>query len=173
VRANPLRLISVLALLGLALLGCNLPSGTASPDANATDLAGTLTVLQTAAAGTQAAGAVAATSTPGATASPTAAISATPQSPLVARDTLCWVGPGNQFEVVSAVHTGAKVELIGQGTISGWYIIRNPIYHDPCWIQASDMQLPPGFNTATLPFFSPPDTPTPVPTDTKVPTATP
>jgi len=96
----------------------------------------------------------------------------TPQNPLVLETTLCWKGPGTQFEVVSALKKDERVDLIGQGSIAGWWIVDNPIYHDPCWAQTNDLQIEPGYNTAALPIYTPPPTPTLTPTKTATPTAT-
>jgi len=96
----------------------------------------------------------------------------TPQNPLVLETTLCWKGPGAQFEVVSALKKDERVELLGQGSITGWWIVDNPIYHDPCWAQAGSLQLDPGYNTAALPIYTPPPTPTSTPVDTATPTPT-
>jgi hypothetical protein len=91
----------------------------------------------------------------------------------VLETTLCWKGPGAQFEVVSALKKDERVELIGQASIPGWWIVDNPIYHDPCWAQAAHLQIEPGYNTSTLPFYTPPPTPTSTPTDTRTPTTAP
>lgn len=96
----------------------------------------------------------------------------TPQDPLVLNATLCWVGPGPQYEVVSALKQGERVPLLGKGSIPDWWIVRNPIYRDPCWVQAKDMQVDPGVNVAVLQIYYPPPTPTSTPTETPVPTAT-
>lgn len=96
----------------------------------------------------------------------------TPKNPLVLQTTLCWQGPGVQFEVVSALKKDERVELIGQSNLAGWWIVDNPIYHDPCWVQAKDLQLDAGYNTAALPIYTPPPTPTLTPTNTATPTAT-
>jgi hypothetical protein len=96
----------------------------------------------------------------------------TPQNPLVLETTLCWEGPGAQYDVVSALKKDERVELIGQGSLAGWWIVNNPIYHDPCWAQAKDLLIEPGYNTATLQTYYPPPTPTFTPTDTATPTAT-
>ena len=98
---------------------------------------------------------------------------ATPQNPLVLETTLCWKGPGAQYEVVSALKKDERVELIGQGSLAGWWIVDNPIYHDPCWAQAKDLQLDPGYNIAALPIYTPPPSPTPTPSKTPTPTSTP
>ncbi len=161
----------------LTLFGCNLPASTPTTDLSGTMVASTLGALQTSVALTQTREAVPDT--------PTFALAVTlpplgttstalpGQKPVVKTDTLCWAGPGNQYEVISAVFTGTHVDLIGRGTISGWYIIRNPVYRDPCWILASALEIPIGTDLAGLPYFNPPPSPTPTPTKTPVPTDTP
>ena len=94
-----------------------------------------------------------------------------PQNSLVTGSTLCWLGPGNVYEVSSAIQKGTRVELLGRGDISGWWVVRNPKYHDPCWLQYQYLQIDPGVNVSALPIFYTPSTPTPTPTP--VPTATP
>ncbi len=172
-RRNAGRLIVIAVIPGLALLGCNLPTATATPDAGGTIVAATLSALETSAAIaiTQTAPAGTSTSTPDVSPTIPPGVTTVQQNPLVIHDTLCWVGPGNQFEVVSAVRTGTRVDLLGRGTLAGWFIVRNPIYHDPCWIQATDLQIDAGLDLSGLPYFSPPPTPTPTPTNT--PTKTP
>jgi hypothetical protein len=98
---------------------------------------------------------------------------ATPQNPLVLRATLCWVGPGNQYDVVSALQPQTRIQLIGRGTLDGWWVISNPIYKDACWVQAVDVQIEPGFDTSTLKLISPPPLPTPTWTPSMTPTPTP
>lgn len=99
----------------------------------------------------------------------------TPQNPLVIKSTLCWLGPGPAYEVVSALKIGTRVTLLGRGSISGWWVVRNPIYRDPCWVEASAIRIEPGFSLANLQTFFPPPTATPTPTATPdfTPTASP
>ena len=111
------------------------------------------------------------TDTPLPTETPLPSPTPTPENPLVLRTTLCWVGPGAQYDVVSALKEGERIELIGQGSIPDWWIVRNPIYHDPCWAQAQDIQIEPGYDTSSLEIYFPP--PTPTPTASSTPTATP
>jgi hypothetical protein len=89
--------------------------------------------------------------------------------PLVIKSSLCWEGPGPVYLVVSAVKNGERVELLGRGSPSGWWVIDNPIYHDPCWVTQDVLQIDPSFDSANLKIFYPPPTPTP----THPPTATP
>ncbi len=120
-------------------------------------------------------GAVVVTATPeAATAAPenTVEPSATPQ-PQIVNSTLCWVGPGNKYEVVSSVSQGQFVQVLGRGSNGGWIIIKNPIYTDPCWVQATDIKLDPGMDVNSLQVFYPPPLPTNTPTATPEPSVTP
>jgi len=105
------------------------------------------------------------TSTPGAI--------ATAKSPLVINDTLCWLGPGPGYVVSSAILTGTSVVLLGQGSIPGWWIVNDPIYHDPCWIYQQDLQIDPNYDLSNLQTFYPPSTSTPTRIPTLIPTIVP
>ena len=83
---------------------------------------------------------------------PTFTATPTPQNPLVIRDTLCFNGPG--YDIVSAVLAETRVELLAHGNIEGWWVIRNPIYHTPCWIMQSDLQFNPN-DFSNLPIYTP------------------
>lgn len=157
----------------LMLAACNLSNANDDADhLQATSAAGTLSALQTSMAGQPASPAAVSTSTPVPEPTKTGQPSATstPQNPLVLRDTLCWAGPGMIYEVVSSLKKDERVELLGRGSIAGWWIVRNPLYKDACWAQASDLQLDASYYTANLQIFYPP--PTPTPTITITPTAT-
>lgn len=158
------------------LIACSLPGqGVESQDLVATWVAGTLTAVHTPAPGSSATPVPPAfpTSTLLLVSSDTPQPTSTPLNPLVLETILCWEGPGAQFEVVSALKKDERVEIIGRASIAGWWIVDNPIYHDPCWAQATSIQIEPGYNTATLPVYTPPPSPTPTPTNTRTPTNTP
>ncbi len=171
-RAKQRRFLIAAIAVGMVLVGCNLPKPTPTPSFSATSLGGTLAGLQTSAAVTQTAMGMFATSTFSVAPAIPAATENPSQNPLVTADSLCWAGPGNQYEVVSAIRSGTRPELLGRATIPGWYIVRNPIYHDPCWIPAANVEISPSTDLSALPYFSPPATPTPTPTDTATPTRT-
>lgn len=154
------RLTAAILMLALAALACNIPENTPTPNAQATALAATLAALQTTEA--------APTLTPSAT--PTFIPLPEVQRPTVIVATLCWLGPGPAYEVSSSVGVGQKVDLIGRDVDGNWWIIRGPIYHDPCWVMRNTLRVDPSFNVAGLPYFSPPPTPTPTPTNTPTPT---
>ncbi len=167
----------VLALAGLAC-GLDVPMGSVStPDLLGTVVAQTLAAL-TASASSPDLEAGAATPSIAASANtapipsatdiftPLAAATTTssgPQNSLVTTSTLCWLGPGHVYEVSSAIQKGTRVELLGRGDISAWWIVRDPIYHDPCWMPYEYLQIDPGVNVSALPIFYTPSTPTPTP----------
>src|SRR5512146_863526 len=88
---------------------------------------------------------------------PMANATVTPQHsmPMVNKFAGCFFGPGPTFTLESNISKGRRVELLGNGSQSGWYIIRNPYFHRPCWIAASDLSIDPGVNTAALPVMTP------------------
>lgn len=83
-------------------------------------------------------------------------ITPTPGPSVVTEDTLCWIGPGGRYEVVSSLKNGTQVELLGKGNVSGWWVILNPRYHDPCWIMQEALRVDPNTNTASLTVYSAP-----------------
>ncbi len=168
------RYLAACLLVGLAAVSCTLPVATSGSDAAGTNVAATIYVMQTGAASTQTALVVevptsAATPVPSATV--TASITPTPQNPTVTKLTLCLTGPGNVYNVVSSLKPGTQVELIGVGSVPGWFVAMNPTYHQRCWIASQDLRLDPAFNVATLKVYNPP--PTPGPKITLTPTPTP
>jgi uncharacterized protein YgiM (DUF1202 family) len=163
-----LRIILAFLALCLVLTACNLPSTinttTSEPQLPTSIQLPTETATPDLAL-------VPFTDTPLPTETPLPTATSTPQNPLVLHTTLCWVGPGARYDVVSALKEGERVELLGQGNIGGWWIVRNPIYRDPCWVQAQDLQIEPGYDISGLQIYYPPPTPTFTPSST--PTATP
>jgi hypothetical protein len=109
------------------------------------------------------------------TAAPTQYQTPNTENATVNHDALCWLGPGPGFVVSSAIRAGTRVIFLGSTTLSGWWVISNPIYHDPCWIYQQDLTIDPGVNPAVMKVFTPPPTftPTSVPTSTSTPTPTP
>jgi uncharacterized protein YraI len=107
---------------------------------------------------------VGATSTPAAAAdTPTAVVfTSTPQPTTVTSDALCYAGPGDSYEVVSAIKQGTQVKLLGKGAASGWWVLANPIYTDPCWIMKQYVSIDPSVDTSALKEYAVPPTPTPM-----------
>ncbi len=97
------------------------------------------------------------TSTPPPTETATPDFTATPEHrmPITVNFASCFYGPGPTFTLESNINKGKRVELLGVGSQPGWYIIRNPYFHKPCWIAATDLQIDSGVNLADLPVMTP------------------
>ena len=80
---------------------------------------------------------------------------ATPKPPTIGNFTGCWFGPGPTYILESNISKGKRVEVLGVGNVPGWYIIRNPYFHKPCWVQAADLEIDPSFNVSVLPVMTP------------------
>jgi len=98
-----------------------------------------------------------------ATFAPTATETSTPEPtsdaplkrPVVTAFTGCWTGPGEQYTLISNIAAKKYVEILGTGSAAGWYVIRNPYFRNPCWIQANYLKLDPRLDTSTLPVMTP------------------
>ena len=151
------RILLALLVLGLAA-SCSPAPATPSVDALATTVAAAARDLltQTAAAASPTP-LPTETPLPLPTASPTLDATVTPAhaNPLVLSFTGCYIGPGPTYTLERNVAKGKRVELLGVGSEPGWYIIRNPYFHRPCWIAAADIKIDPGVNTDALPPMTP------------------
>jgi hypothetical protein len=67
----------------------------------------------------------------------------------------CWFGPGSSYNLESYITNHKEVELLGVGSVPGWYIVKNPYFHQPCWISAAEVKIPEGMGLATYPVISP------------------
>jgi hypothetical protein len=101
-------------------------------------------------------------STPTPIASPTEPPTATstsgdpPRRPQTVTFASCGLGgPEPQYEHETSINKGKGVELLGIGSIQGWYVIRDPYFHRPCWIQATDLKIFPGTDLTSYPVMTP------------------
>jgi hypothetical protein len=96
-----------------------------------------------------------------ATALPTETPTAEPTSedvgrmPMTLTYAACWFGPGPSYALESNISKGKGVELLGIGNVPGWYIIRNPYFHQPCWIQEADLKIFEGTDLTQFPVMTP------------------
>ncbi len=97
------------------------------------------------------------TPSPVPTETPTPNATVTPEhpNPLVVNFTGCFFGPGPTYILESNIAKGKRVELVGAGSQAGWYVIRNPYFHRPCWVAAADLKFDPGVNLDALPVMTP------------------
>jgi len=159
--------------LTLAMLACNAsapkPTPTFAQDLPADTLqVSVVPALTGIPTGTQAAPTASFTPVPATNTlvTPTITLTPTPQNPLVTTTAYCWSGPTGRtlkYELISSIQAGTRVQLLGRGIVDGWWVIKNPRYNDPCWIQMQYVQIDLGYDLSTLKTFALPATPTATP----------
>ncbi len=100
------------------------------------------------------------TVTPSAT--PTITMTPTPEKPMLSVnvDTNCRVGPGGVYDYLGAILVGETAEIFARNANSTYWYIRNPDDSSGfCWAWGEYATVT--GNTAGLPVFTPPPTPTP------------
>lgn len=151
--------LAVIGLAAIAIETACTPSATAPPvDTLATAVAQAASDLltQTAAASSPTPPPPTLTSIPSATETATIEpTSAAPKSPVIVNYAPCWFGPGPKYQLESNISQGKKVELLGVGSVPGWYIIMNPYFHQACWVQAVDISIDPATDLSTYPVMTP------------------
>lgn len=73
----------------------------------------------------------------------------------VVNHTACWFGPGESYGLESYINVPKKVELLGVGSVPGWYIIKNPYFNAPCWVPVEDVELDPNMDITVFPAMTP------------------
>lgn len=169
------------ALLIVILAACNLPGG--APPTEGTgieDLALTITaqaaLLQPGSSDTQPTEeqqppADQFTATPEFTAAPDS--TATPSVPQVSVsvNTNCRTGPGTQYDQIDALVVGQTAEVVGKNAVTNYWIIKRVNGSGNCWLWGEYATVV--GNTANLPEYPIPPTPTPKATNTPTITPTP
>jgi hypothetical protein len=148
--------LSTLVVLGLT--ACSGGHSTPTPDTVGTAVAqlAVSILTQTAAAASPT---PSRTPTPRPTATSTATITPTsgpPRPPLVIAFAGCWKGPGENYELVSHISQGTRVDLYGIGSVPGWFLIINPYFRQVCWIQAANLSIHAGTDMSKYPVMTPP-----------------
>jgi hypothetical protein len=69
----------------------------------------------------------------------------------------CWKGgpPSLGYKLDSNISFPKKVDLVGVGSISGWYIIKNPYFNAPCWMSATDLKVYGDTDLSKFPVMTP------------------
>lgn len=165
----------------ISLAACNLPSGApATEDTSIEDLALTITaqaqLLEPGSSDAQPTEeqqppAEQFTATPELPAAPEA--SATPSVPQVSvsTNTNCRTGPGTQYDLIDALVVGQTAEVVGKNAATNYWIIKRPSGSGNCWLWGEYATVV--GNTANLPEYPIPPTPTPKATNTPTITPTP
>ncbi len=153
--ARPLLLIAI----GILLVAACAPR----PATPAVDVVGTTVAAMAFDLMTQTAAAATPTSAPTDTPAPTPTDTPNPEAtvtpehgyPITVNFAGCWFGPGPTYILESNIAKGKRVEPLGRGSVSGWYIIRNPYFHRPCWMSENDLKFDEGINLEALPIMTP------------------
>lgn len=96
---------------------------------------------------------------------PTASLDPTPEQArvLLSENTNCRTGPGSVYELLSILYNGDESEAVAQDPTRDFWYIRNPKAPPAfCWLWGK--YATPEGDTASLPVFTPPPTPTYTPT---------
>jgi len=153
-------LIGFLALA--TIVGCTPKTATPPP----VDIAGTIAVQLASSMMTQTVAAYSPTPPPATpTLPPTeVAITDTPEYVATNRPEVqteprasCWKGgpPSLGYKLDSNISFPKKVDLVGVGSIPGWYIVRNPYFNAPCWISATDLKIFSDIDLSKFPVMTP------------------
>jgi hypothetical protein len=169
-----IRRILFVGVLVLVILACNMPvaiAPTSDPGAAYTSAAQTVAVAVNQTLVPSFTSAPPASSTPPLetftplpTLSPTLFFTATSSIPLISVtvDTNCRIGPGKVYDLLGGLFVGQTAEVYGKNPGNNYWYIRLPdnpgIY---CWVTGQYATIV--GNTALLPVFTPPPTPTPAP----------
>jgi hypothetical protein len=78
-----------------------------------------------------------------------------PQRPVVLEFTGCWRGPGDKYTLISNISPKKRLDVIGRGTEPGWIIVRNPYFHNPCWIEIAHLRVDPNMDFSIYPVMTP------------------
>ncbi len=67
----------------------------------------------------------------------------------------CYYGPGPEYTLDSNISEGRRVDIVGIGSVPGWYVIINPYFHKQCCVNANDLEIDPARDLSTLPVMTP------------------
>ena len=89
--------------------------------------------------------------------------------PTVLNFASCFWGPWSRdtaYGLESNIEVGEQVQVVGIGSVPGWYIIINPYFQQKCWIQASNLTIDPNMDLSQYPIMTAIPFRTPVPLGT-------
>jgi hypothetical protein len=159
IRILRLFVIGLAALLVVTACQSKTPAPSADTVATAVAQAASVLLTQTAAASspTPPPPTVTLTPSPTETVTLTPTLSGPPKLPQTLTDGVsCWLGgPGGTWPLDSHLDHGKGVQLLGVGSVPGWFIIRHPRFHNPCWILQTDLKVFPGTDVTILPVMTP------------------
>jgi hypothetical protein len=155
VKVKPAALPSILFLIALCIMACT-PS-TATPTVNAMGTMVSQRVEQTIEAYSPTPPPPTITQTLAFTETPAAEPTRgkPPRRPWTTEFTSCWTGPGSSYTLISNINPKEYVEIIGMGSVEGWLVIRNPYFHNPCWVLKKHVNVDPNLDMSVFPSMTP------------------
>ena len=75
--------------------------------------------------------------------------------PKITEFTGCYYGPGPEFGLDSNIELNQRVDIVGIGSVAGWYVIINPYFHKQCWVEAKYLEIDPANDLSALPMMTP------------------
>jgi len=135
-------------ILILAILACNLPSGTTTQTPNAPVITDTAAVTFNTPIPTF-------TSLP--TDTPLPSLTPTPTIPIVRpldKGVNCRFGPGTEWVTITGLQPDQVATIQGKNSDASWWYVTTPNDGKPCWVAASVTQT--AGNVANLPIVNPP-----------------
>lgn len=67
----------------------------------------------------------------------------------------CYTGPGASYPLSSNISDYKLVQIVGVGSVPGWYVIINPYFYSQCWIAAEYLVLDKNFDVSVYPTIKP------------------
>lgn len=64
-------------------------------------------------------------------------------------------GPEPEYPHETNIKQGKGLELLGVGSIPGYFVVRDPYFHRPCWIRIADLKVFPGTDLTKYPVMTP------------------
>lgn len=143
----------------LALMACNLPSGMSQNAPNEDEPNAEENTQNTPPEVNPTFTPIPVSPTPEFTATPE--FTPTPTIPMasVSVNTNCRTGPSVEYDLLSGLNVGQFAEVVGKSTATGYWIIKTPGGVGNCWLWGEYATI--SGNTANLPEFPVPPTPTP------------
>jgi len=157
-RRTFLQLYCLLLSGALILSACNLPVREATAEAVTETAISTATVELTATPTNTA------TATATETLTPEPSATATMELPLaeVVRKTNCRTGPAGDYDLVAEYEVGQMLQVVARDLGAGYWFVQNPEKpEEQCWLLAQNIRV--NGDTAALPKFTPPPSPTAAP----------
>jgi len=81
--------------------------------------------------------------------------------PYVVTFAACHTGPDESYKFISNIDPSIRrngkqvVEILGAGSESGWVVIRNPYFNNPCWMKEEYMEIGPHIILSDYPVMTP------------------